>query len=145
VVLEAYISRAAYAHSRTNCLTEIMFDTACTRAKTLDDEFSRTGQVTGPLHGVPVSLKDQCGHMKGCDHALLTTSVVEAEGYDSTLGFTGWANQPGKRNAEVRKMWLRAPYHCSYVVYVGRPIAHQRRRCSFHKDQRSVSRCAALR
>jgi Asp-tRNA(Asn)/Glu-tRNA(Gln) amidotransferase A subunit family amidase len=59
-VLEAYIARAAQAHTATNCLTEIMFVTARERAHALDQEFAITGKVVGPLHGVPMSFKDQC-------------------------------------------------------------------------------------
>jgi Asp-tRNA(Asn)/Glu-tRNA(Gln) amidotransferase A subunit family amidase len=59
-VLEAYIARAAEAHHHTNCLTEVMFATARAHAKALDDQFVVTGRVVGPLHGVPMSFKDQC-------------------------------------------------------------------------------------
>jgi hypothetical protein len=59
-VLEAYIARAAHAHEATNCLTEVMFATARTRARALDEAFERTGELQGPLHGVPMSFKDQC-------------------------------------------------------------------------------------
>jgi Asp-tRNA(Asn)/Glu-tRNA(Gln) amidotransferase A subunit family amidase len=59
-VLEAYIARAAQAHAATNCITEVMFATARVRARELDEAFARTGQVQGLLHGVPMSLKDQC-------------------------------------------------------------------------------------
>jgi amidase len=31
---------------------------ALARAKELDDYLAKTGKVTGPLHGLPVSLKD---------------------------------------------------------------------------------------
>jgi Asp-tRNA(Asn)/Glu-tRNA(Gln) amidotransferase A subunit family amidase len=65
-VLEAYIARATEAHHQTNCLTEIMFDTARVRAKLLDDNFAKTGEIVGPLHGVPMSFKDQCT----CDTCL---------------------------------------------------------------------------
>jgi hypothetical protein len=59
-VLEAYIARAAHAHEATNCLTEVMFATARTRARALDEAFEQTGKLQGPLHGVPMSFKDQC-------------------------------------------------------------------------------------
>jgi Asp-tRNA(Asn)/Glu-tRNA(Gln) amidotransferase A subunit family amidase len=65
-VLEAYIARAAEAHHHTNCLTEVMFDTARLRARLLDEEFVKTGQIVGPLHGVPMSCKDQCAYSSRC-------------------------------------------------------------------------------
>lgn len=37
-----------------------MFETALLEAKALDKEFAVTGRIRGPLHGVPVSFKDQC-------------------------------------------------------------------------------------
>ncbi len=38
----------------------VLFAEARAQAKALDDEFTRTGKVRGPLHGVPVSFKDTC-------------------------------------------------------------------------------------
>jgi Asp-tRNA(Asn)/Glu-tRNA(Gln) amidotransferase A subunit family amidase len=37
-----------------------MFEPALLRATQLDEEFSRSRKLVGPLHGVPLSLKDQC-------------------------------------------------------------------------------------
>jgi amidase len=44
------------------------------RAKELDRYFAETGKTKGPLHGVPVSLKDQ----------------FNIKGLDSTNGYVGW-------------------------------------------------------
>lgn len=44
---------------KTNCLTEIFIDRALARARELDVYLSTHGTVIGPLHGLPVSLKDQ--------------------------------------------------------------------------------------
>lgn len=44
---------------QTNCLTEIFIDRALERAAWLDEQLKSTGKVVGPLHGLPVSLKDQ--------------------------------------------------------------------------------------
>ncbi|KAJ8588246.1 amidase signature enzyme [Rhizopogon salebrosus TDB-379] len=82
-VLEAYIARAAIAQAETNCITEVLFDEARKQAEELDAEFASTRQLRGPLHGVPVSFKDQ----------------YEIEGYDVTVGLTGWANKPAKKDA----------------------------------------------
>jgi amidase len=43
---------------QVNALTEIFFDQALARAKDLDAQFSKTGKPVGPLHGLPISLKD---------------------------------------------------------------------------------------
>jgi hypothetical protein len=66
----AFCKRAAVAQQLTGCLTEILFDRALQRAKILDEEFERTGKMTGPLHGVPVSIKDR----------------FDVEGFDTTIG-----------------------------------------------------------
>lgn len=39
-------------------MTEVMFDEALAEAKALDEELKRTGKPVGPLHGLPMSIKD---------------------------------------------------------------------------------------
>ncbi|KAF8830610.1 hypothetical protein HHX47_DHR2000847 [Lentinula edodes] len=50
-------SRHEPRHRQTNCLTEIFVEKALQRAKELDDILQATGKVSGPLHGLPISLK----------------------------------------------------------------------------------------
>ncbi|KAK1657828.1 amidase signature domain-containing protein [Colletotrichum godetiae] len=57
-VAVAFCKRAALAQQLTSCLTEIFFDEGITRARELDQHFKRTGELLGPLHGLPISLKD---------------------------------------------------------------------------------------
>lgn len=52
-----------------NCLTEIFVEHALQRASGLDEHLSKTGKVVGPLHGLPVSLKDQLA-MKGLETVM---------------------------------------------------------------------------
>lgn len=47
-----------------------MFELAVQRAKELDDHLRKTGELVGPLHGLPISLKDQ----------------FDVEGVDSSMG-----------------------------------------------------------
>ncbi|OCK85084.1 acetamidase [Lepidopterella palustris CBS 459.81] len=56
-------------------LTEVLFDVALQRAKELDQYFKEHRTLVGPLHGVPMTLKDQ----------------FDVKGYDSTLGYVGRA------------------------------------------------------
>ncbi|KAH0833464.1 amidase signature domain-containing protein [Lanmaoa asiatica] len=95
-VLDAYMARAVVSQSKTNCITE----DAKKQAKELDEEFSRTGKLRGPLHGVPMSFKDQCTHIYGvrCIQ-MLNVCADEIAGYDATIGFTHWANKPSTRDA----------------------------------------------
>ncbi|CAE6499414.1 unnamed protein product [Rhizoctonia solani] len=92
--------KAAYAAQElTNCLTEIMFTQALVRARELDDHLVKTGEVVGPLHGVPVSIKD---------HVLV-------KGEDTATGYIAWAGRTvADRDACVVQI-LRA---AGAVIYV---------------------------
>lgn len=69
-VVKAYSKRAAVAQQLVGCCTEMFFDEALERARLLDDHLAKTGQVVGPLHGLPVSLKD----------------LIDVKGHDTTWG-----------------------------------------------------------
>ncbi|KAL2021891.1 hypothetical protein VTK56DRAFT_6486 [Thermocarpiscus australiensis] len=68
-VTTAFCKAAAIAHQINNCLHEIFFDQALERAKYLDDYYAQNGTTIGPLHGLPISLKDQF-HVKGVDTTM---------------------------------------------------------------------------
>lgn len=57
-VTTAFCKRAALAHQLTNCCTEIFFEQALDAARHADAYLAKTGQTLGPLHGLPVSMKD---------------------------------------------------------------------------------------
>lgn len=66
-VMEAYVRSAARAHSRTNCLTEVMFMNGLQRAEELDRLIAE-GATSEELDkklllGVPVSIKDQIDYV----------------------------------------------------------------------------------
>ncbi|KAJ5681644.1 uncharacterized protein N7477_001584 [Penicillium maclennaniae] len=44
-----------------NFATEFLADEAIARAKELDEYYQRTGKLIGPLHGVPISVKEHIG------------------------------------------------------------------------------------
>ncbi|KAJ6625774.1 amidase [Mycena sp. CBHHK59/15] len=92
-VLEAFIAQSLVAHSATNCITEVFFDEARTRAKDLDAEFQKTKRLRGPLHGVPISVKSVTD---------LRLSQDNIRGYDTTIGFTSCADKPAPFTADVR-------------------------------------------
>lgn len=59
---------------QTNCLTEIFVDRALERAAWLDEQLKSTGKIVGPLHGLPVSLKDQI-RIKGLETVMGTWTM----------------------------------------------------------------------
>ncbi|KAJ3726656.1 general amidase [Lentinula raphanica] len=65
-VTTAFYKRAIIAQQLTNCLTEIFVERSLKRARELDEILENTGKVSGPLHGLPISLKDQFT-MKGLE------------------------------------------------------------------------------
>jgi amidase len=82
-VVLAFCKRAAIAHQLCNCLTEILFTSALARARFLDAEMARTGRPVGPLHGVPVSLKD----------------TFRVKGHDASIGIASLAESPAEENS----------------------------------------------
>ncbi|RFU79264.1 acetamidase [Trichoderma arundinaceum] len=64
-VATAFAKRAIIAHQLTSCLTEWFMDEAIERAKYLDEYLQSTGKTVGPLHGVPISIKE---HMPIAGH-----------------------------------------------------------------------------
>ncbi|KAJ3770375.1 amidase signature domain-containing protein [Lentinula raphanica] len=60
-VLTAFMKRAAIAHQLLCCLTQIFFEEGLARAKELDEYYEKTGELVGPLHGLPISMKDHLG------------------------------------------------------------------------------------
>ncbi|PVF96059.1 amidase [Serendipita vermifera] len=74
-VLTAFCKAAVASQDLTNSLTEIFFEEAFERARQLDEHLRTTGKVVGPLHGLPVSIKD---------HILV-------KGHDTATGYASWA------------------------------------------------------
>jgi hypothetical protein len=84
---------------QTNCLTEIFVDRALERAAWLDEQLKSTGKVVGPLHGLPVSLKDQI-KIKGLETVMGTWTIgfirypwkfiIWAPSQDTSRGSVKW-------------------------------------------------------
>lgn len=63
-------------------MSETLFEEALSSAKALDEHIQKTGKPIGPLHGLPISLKDNF-------------NII---GKDSTIGFVSWVNEPATYN-----------------------------------------------
>lgn len=77
-VTSAFCHRASIAHQLVNCLSEVFFEEGLEMAKELDDFYEKTGQLKGPLHGIPISLKDN----------------LNVKGQATTIGFVGFSFNP---------------------------------------------------
>ncbi|KKK22789.1 hypothetical protein ARAM_007260 [Aspergillus rambellii] len=60
-VVVAFLKRAVIGHQLLNFATEFMAEKAIARAKELDRHYKETGKLIGPLHGVPISVKEHIG------------------------------------------------------------------------------------
>jgi amidase len=102
-VTEAFCHRAALAHQlvrllattlmpfidrvQVNCLHEVFFEAAIEDAKRLDAYFAQYKEPVGPLHGLPVSLKDQ----------------FHVRGVETTMGYVGWIGTFQGKKEDPRK------------------------------------------
>ena len=78
----AFCKRAAIAQQLTGCCTEMMFNAAIKQAISQDEHLKSTGKLVGPLHGIPLSLKDS----------------HEIAGVDTTVGWVGLIGKPAERD-----------------------------------------------
>lgn len=92
-----YSAMAVQSHKRFNCLTEVMFESALARAKDLDKKFLESGP-TGPLHGLPVSIKE----------------CIAIKGTHSTGGMVGFLSKVAEEDAVIVKCLKAA----GAIVYV---------------------------
>ncbi|KAH9891213.1 general amidase [Cubamyces lactineus] len=97
-VTTAFYKRAIIAQQLTNCLTEIFIERALARAKEVDDYLKTRGKPIGPLHGLPISLKDQF-----C-----------IKGLETIMGYAGWIGRVADRDSVL----VEILYECGAVPFV---------------------------
>ncbi|KAH7121642.1 amidase signature domain-containing protein [Dactylonectria macrodidyma] len=88
-VTVAFSKRAALAQQLTNCLTEMMFDDARIRARELD-ALRESGKLAGPLHGLPISIKDS----------------FQVAGTQATLGLVAYLDRHSEKNSSLVEILL---------------------------------------
>lgn len=98
-VTRAFCHVATVAQGLTNCLTEVFFGEALQRAAELDRHMEETGETVGPLHGLPVSVKD---------HILV-------KGHDTATGYVAWAYETKAEKDAVAVDILRKAGAVLYV------------------------------
>lgn len=69
---------------QTNCLTELLPE-ALLQAQAADEFIKRTGRTLGPLHGLPVSLKEQ----------------IAVRGHRTNAGFVAWTDRVTQHDANL--------------------------------------------
>ncbi|MCJ1479223.1 hypothetical protein MMC13_007908 [Lambiella insularis] len=74
-VTNAFLRRAALAQKLVNCVTELLPGRALARARELDAYYAEHKMPIGPLHGLPISVKEHVG-MKGLDRNVAFVSWV---------------------------------------------------------------------
>ncbi|KAF2727068.1 amidase [Polyplosphaeria fusca] len=101
-VTTAYLRRAAIAQGLTNCLTELLPSLALSRAQELDKYFSTHQKPIGPLHGLPISVKEHIGF----------------KGLRCTTGYVSHWDNISKEDAHVLQTLSTAGavFHCRTTV-----------------------------
>jgi amidase len=84
----------------TNCLSEILFKSAERRAEQLDEDFTRRGRTSGPLHGLPVSLKDR----------------FRLDGVETACGYVSWLGK--NEDAASESLLVKKLKHLGAIFFV---------------------------
>ncbi|TGO86798.1 hypothetical protein BPOR_0275g00010 [Botrytis porri] len=91
-VTTAFCKRAALAHQLLNCALEFFPEMALARAKELDELYKKTGKTVCPLHGLPISLKDQ----------------FRIKGLETSMGYVSWLGKYEDDDSILIKLLLKA-------------------------------------
>ncbi len=90
-VVNAYLERIAAVNPKLNAVVQLVADSARAAALRADQELSG-GKLRGPLHGVPITIKDS----------------FDTAGIITTAGTRGWANRVPTEDATVVARLRRA-------------------------------------
>ncbi|KAK9426943.1 amidase signature domain-containing protein [Lipomyces doorenjongii] len=128
-VTTAFIKRAVLAHQLLNIFTEFFPEIALKRAAELDEYYQSTGKTVGPIHGLPISLKDQ----------------FRVKGVETCMGYVSWiTNEPEKENSTIVDLLLNAG--AVFFVKTNIPtslMAAESRNCVFGQTVNAYNRTLA--
>ncbi|KAI0380374.1 amidase [Hypomontagnella monticulosa] len=91
-VAGAFLRRAALAQKLTNCVTELLPKRALERAAELDQYLAVNKKPVGPLHGIPISVKEHLG----------------IKGEDLNAGYVSWVGQVAEEDALIVQCLVEA-------------------------------------
>ncbi|KAK8081014.1 hypothetical protein PG997_008832 [Apiospora hydei] len=83
IVVRAFLRRASDAQGMVNCVAELLVDRALERAEYLDCYWMEHKKPVGPLHGVPISVKEH----------------IAMKGLDLNAGFVSWVGRVAEEDA----------------------------------------------
>ncbi|KAI1463022.1 amidase [Daldinia caldariorum] len=84
-VTNAFLRRAGLAQKLTNSITELLPKRALGKAAKLDEYLAVNKKPIGPLHGIPISVKEH----------------ISIKGEDINAGFVGWVGQVAEEDALI--------------------------------------------
>lgn len=91
-VVNAFLQRAGLASKLVNCITELIPQKALERAAELDRYYARHGKPIGPLHGLPISVKEH----------------IAMKGQDLNAGFVSWVGNVAPDDGLILKLLWNA-------------------------------------
>ncbi|KAI2792890.1 Acetamidase [Penicillium oxalicum] len=91
-VTTAFCKRAALAHQLLNCCLEFFPEMAIAQAKELDAYYEKYKKPVGPLHGLPLSLKDQ----------------LRVKGLETCMGYVSWLGKYDENESVLVTLLRRA-------------------------------------
>ncbi|KAM9905915.1 hypothetical protein OXX69_007003 [Metschnikowia pulcherrima] len=106
-VVKAFCHRASVAHQLTNCLSEVFFDAAINQAEELDLFQKESGKTLGPLHGLPIAMKDN----------------FNIKGEATTVGIVNWCFRPEKATSDSSLVQMLREMGAVFYVKTNVPVA----------------------
>lgn len=106
-VASAFCHRASIAQQLTNCLSEVFFEEGLQQALELDEYQKKHNDVKGPLHGLPVSLKDN----------------LNIKGQPTTVGIVNFCYNPAKFEEDATIVKILRDMGAVFYVKTNVPVA----------------------